>query len=135
MKQLKWSRPNWQLGLALFAILFGLMTLKEGGAVLFINGVERQAAGQYVPFVLWFNFIAGFAYIVAGAGLWANKSWSVWLAMWIAGANLLVFAAFCVYVFTGGAYEIRTMIAMPARTLIWMLIAGIAWVQLIRRAP
>ena len=44
------------------AVVFGLLTIKSGGSVLFIDGVDRQAAGNYVPFVLWFNFIAGFFY-------------------------------------------------------------------------
>ena len=43
--------------LAAVAVAFGLMTLKEGGAVLFVDGAGRQAAGSYVPFVLWFNFL------------------------------------------------------------------------------
>ena len=46
--------------LGLLAIGFGVMTLKSGGFALF-GGVEgKEFAGQYVPFVLWFNFIAGF---------------------------------------------------------------------------
>ena len=57
------------------AVVFGLLTIKSGGSVLFIDGVDRQAAGNYVPFVLWFNFLAGFFYIVAGVGLWLQKLW------------------------------------------------------------
>ena len=34
------------------AILFGLLTLKSGGMVLFVDGPDRVAAGNYVPFVL-----------------------------------------------------------------------------------
>jgi hypothetical protein len=45
------------------AIQFGLMTIKEGGAVLLGNEAAVAAAGNYVPFVLWFNFLSGFAYI------------------------------------------------------------------------
>ena len=41
-------------------------------------GAARQAAGHYVPFVLWFNFLAGFAYIVAGVGLWMRRRWAAW---------------------------------------------------------
>ena len=32
--------------LAAVAVAFGLMTLKEGGAVLFVDGAGRQAAGR-----------------------------------------------------------------------------------------
>ncbi len=56
--------------ISLVAIGFGLLTIKEGGTVLFGDEVASAAAGSYVPFVLWFNFLAGFSYAVAGAGLW-----------------------------------------------------------------
>ena len=56
--------------ISLIAVGFGLLTIKSGGAILFGNDAARDAAGNYVPFVLWFNFLAGFAYVIAGAGLW-----------------------------------------------------------------
>ena len=59
------------IGIWVFSILafvFGLLTLKSGGSVLFIDGDARQAAGHYVPFVLWFNFFAGFNYAEYIAG-------------------------------------------------------------------
>lgn len=113
--------------LAVIAIGFGLLTIKEGGTVLFGGDAARAAAGNYVPFVLWFNFLAGFAYVTAGAGLWRRCRWAVRLAVVIAVATGVVFAAFGVHVYTGGAYETRTVIAMSLRTLIWAAIAVTAW--------
>ena len=110
--------------LAAVAVAFGLMTLKEGGAVLFVDGAGRQAAGSYVPFVLWFNFLAGFAYVIAGVGLWLQRPWAARLAVAIALASLLVLAAFLLFVMGGGAHEKRTLVAMPLRALIW---SGIGW--------
>lgn len=55
----KHSVANWLIGG--FAIGFGLLTLKSGGSVIFIDGPARLAAGNYLPFVVWFNFLAGFA--------------------------------------------------------------------------
>jgi len=75
------QRSIWHWLISLLAIGFGLLTLREGGAVLFVDGAARQAAGHYVPFVLWFNFLAGFAYIVAGVGLWMRRRWAAWLAI------------------------------------------------------
>lgn len=112
---------------SIIAIGFGLLTLKEGGAVLFGDGAARTEAGNVVPFVLWFNFLAGFAYVIAGAGLWLRRRWALWLAVVIAGATATVFAAFGVHVFTGGAYEMRTVVAMSARTLVWVTISVTAW--------
>jgi hypothetical protein len=113
--------------ISLVAIGFGLLTVKEGGAILFGGDAARAAAGNYVPFVLWFNFLAGFAYVIAGAGLWLMQRWAVWLAVAIAAATAFTFAAFGVYVYFGGAFEPRTMIAMTLRTLVWVTIAAIAW--------
>ena len=119
--------------ISLVAIGFGLLTLKEGGTILFGDDVTRAAAGNYVPFVLWFNFLAGFAYVVAGAGLWLNQRWAVWLAVTIAVATFFAFAALGSHVGTGGAYELRTLVAMSLRTLVWVTIATIAWRGLARR--
>lgn len=120
-------------GISLLALAFGALTIKEGGSVLFVDGPARAAAGSYVPFVLWFNFIAGFAYVIAGLGLFLQQRWAVWLAAAIAIATLAVFVAFAVHVNAGGAYENRTLIAMTLRSVIWIAIAAIAAWRLRRR--
>lgn len=112
---------------ALIAILFGVMTLKAGGSVLFVDGPDRAAAGNYVPFVLWFNFVAGLFYIAAGIGIWRQQRWSLWLAATIALATLLVFAAFGIHIHQGGAYEMRTVYAMTLRSTLWVVIAITLW--------
>ena len=114
------------------AVLFGLLTIKAGGSVLFIDGQDRQAAGNYVPFVVWFNFLAGFLYIIAGAGLWLQKRWAVWLSVFITLATLIVFAAFGIVVINGEAYEVRTVAAMSLRTVVWALISMFAYRKVIR---
>jgi hypothetical protein len=120
--------------ISLVAVGFGLLTIKEGGTILFGDEAARRAAGNYVPFVLWFNFLAGFAYVVAGVGLWIQRRWAVWLAVVIAATTALTFAAFGAHVVSGGAYEPRTVVAMSLRTLTWVAIAAIAWRRLSRRA-
>jgi uncharacterized membrane protein (DUF2068 family) len=105
------------------AIMFGLLTLKAGGSVLFIDGTAREEAGNYVPFVLWFNFSAGFVYIMAGSGLWLQKHWAMWMSIFIAVATLAVFAMLGIYILNDGEYETRTIAAMSLRTTVWTLIA------------
>ena len=134
MTTLKQPR-GWQISLlSIVAVLFGLLTIKEGGAVLLGDEAAVAAAGNYVPFVLWFNFVAGFAYVIAGAGLWMQQRWAVWLAVAIAAATALTFAAFGAHMVSGGAYEQRTVIAMSLRTFTWVAIATIAWRRLLQRA-
>lgn len=120
----------WIRGAAVLAAVFGLMTIKEGGTVLFGDAAARAAAGAYVPFVLWFNFLAGFAYAIAAIGLWRRQRWAAWLAAGIATATALTFAVFGVHVLAGGAYEQRTALAMALRTTVWTVIAALAWRQL-----
>jgi len=43
------------------AVVFGLLTIKSGGSVLFVDATFRQEIGNYVPFVVGFNFFAGVA--------------------------------------------------------------------------
>lgn len=128
------QRNVWFRAVSAGAMVFGLMTLKEGGSVLFIDGAARAAAGAYVPWVLWFNFLAGLAYVVAGVGLWQQRRWAARLALAIAAATALVFVAFGVHVLAGGAYEQRTVLALALRTLLWAAIAGFAWRRLLRAA-
>jgi hypothetical protein len=110
---------------SIVAVAFGAATIRAGGSVLFGDGA--QAAGNVVGFVLWFNFLAGFAYVVAGAGLWMRRHWSAQLAFAIAAATVLVFGAFGIHVAAGGAFEARTAWAMTLRSVVWILIALLAF--------
>lgn len=124
---------SWIRGAALLAVGFGLLTIREGGAVLFGDEAARAAVGQYVPFVVGFNFVAGFGYVLAGIGLWMQQRWAAWLAVAIAVATAAVFVAFGVHAYTGGAYEWRTAVAMTLRTAVWVALALLAWRPLIQR--
>jgi hypothetical protein len=109
---------------AALAGLFGLATIVSGGRVLFGPDSARAAAGHYVPFVVWFNFLAGFAYVAAATGIALARRGSVWLSTGIAVATALVLLAFGGHVLAGGAFEPRTAGAMVLRTGAW---AAIAW--------
>jgi ACR3 family arsenite efflux pump ArsB len=124
MNQANAQKPKWPIVLGVFLMLFGLATIKEGGAVLFFEGAARQAAGNYVPFVLWFNFFAGFAYIGTAIGILKRRSYARWLALGIAGTTLAVFVALAIYISLGGRYETRTLAAMVLRSLIWIGATG-----------
>lgn len=112
---------------AVVAVVFGLVTVKEGGTVLFGPEEARRAVGAYVPFVLWFNFLAGFAYVAAGVGLWARRRWAALLSFLVAAGTVATYAAFGVHVALGGAFETRTVAAMALRTVLWLAISLIAW--------
>ncbi len=130
MTQHKSGRSIGVWSMSIVAVLFGLMTIKAGGSVLFGDPSAQAAAGNYVPFVLWFNFLAGFAYVIAGAGFWLQQRWAVWLAIAIATGTALTFAGLAVHVLGGGDYEQRTVIAMSLRTVVWTTLAAIGWRQI-----
>ena len=113
------------------AIAFGLLTVVSGGTTL-LGALEM---GAVVLFVLWFNTLAGLAYVVAGLGLWQGRRWAYPLSLAIFAATLLVFVAFGLHVAQGGAFEMRTVYAMTLRSAVWGAIALVARQLLTRQAP
>ena len=120
------SRPRWAVAAALVAVTFGIVTIIVGGKTLFGGVEDRATAGNIVPFVLWFNFLAGFAYIIAGLGLFLWKRWAAQLSAAIAVATIAVFIALGIHIFFGGLFEIRTVAAMTIRSAVWIVIAASA---------
>lgn len=115
----------------LFAVVFGILTIVSGGSTLFA-GLDM---GAVVPFVLWFNFLAGFAYVLAGVGLWREERWAPWLAMVIAAATIIVALSFVIHVARGLPFEPRTVGALTLRCGIWIWIAYLVRPHSNRKAP
>lgn len=113
--------------IAAVALAFGVATILSGGQVLFGPEPAREAAGRYIPFVVWFNFLAGFVYVAAAIGLATRQPWAAFLALVIAGATGLVFFYFGLFVLTGVPFESRTAGAMTLRIALWASIAWFAW--------
>jgi hypothetical protein len=125
MKQ-KYARPMRLTVAAIVAIVFGGLTILSGGMALFGKPEARAIFGDIVQFVLWFNFAAGFAYVIAGAGLFHQCKWAVWLSGLIALGTGCVFFALALHIFQGGVYEMRTVAAMTLRTAVWIGITIVA---------
>lgn len=95
---------------AALAIAFGVLTVMSGGSTL----AGLVALEAVVPFVLWFNFLAGFAYVAGGV-------------VAILAATLAVFALLGLRIAAGGSYAPRSLAAMTLRTGFWAAIAWTAW--------
>lgn len=117
---------RWRAIAAILAIVFGVATIWSGGSVVFDIGEARPDAGTYVTFVVWFNFVAGFFYVLAGIGIFFQRRWAVRLAAVVAVATLLVFVGLGVHILNGGSFEIRTIAAMIVRSVFWVTIALLA---------
>ena len=112
--------------LAALAIVFGALTVFSGGRALFGGAAAQAAVGNTVGFVLWFNFLAGFFYVLTGAGLWLAQRWAARAASLLALATALVAGAFGLHVLGGGAYEMRTVGALALRLVFWVAVAIVA---------
>ena len=117
------------------AIVFGALTVFSGGRALFGGPEAAAAVGNAVPFVLWFNFLAGFVYVMTGVGLWQRRPWSFWAAVLLVVATGVVAIALAVHVQGGAAYEPRTVGAMGIRLVFWLVVAVIAGGVIRRTAP
>lgn len=116
-------RPRWVTPAASIAVVFGALTVASGGLALFGSAGMRARFGDSVPFVLWFNFLSGFAYVLAGVGIFLRKRWGGQLSALIALATLAIFVAFGWYVASGNAFEMRTVGALMLRSGVWIAIA------------
>ena len=117
-----------RLVIATVAVLFGALTIKSGGDVLFWSEDARIAAGNYIPFVLWFNFVSGFFYIVAGIALYMRQPWVIYLAGAILLGIITVFSALGLSIYIADiAYETRTIAAMFLRTAVWTVITFLSY--------
>lgn len=105
-----------------FLIFFGLMTIISGGKALFTE-VGHETRGNIVPLVLWFNFIAGFFYILAGVATYNLRGCVKKLSVLLAFTNVAVFIYLLNHIFQGELYETRTLVAMSIRTSLWVFIS------------
>ncbi len=112
------------------AIFFGILTIKSGGSVLFIDGLDRVEAGNYVPIILWFNFFAGFFYIAGGVAVLLNIRVGQYIANSLLAITLIMFAYLGFHILTGGLYEPRTLIAMIIRISFWALASILLFKQI-----
>ena len=113
--------------LSAVGVVFGALTVFSGWQGLFGDAATRAALGHTVGFVLWFNFLAGFAYVAAGLGLWRGERWGLILATALALGTALVAAAFGLHVLGGGAFEMRTVGALALRFGFWAVVAAGGW--------
>jgi len=112
------------LGIA--AILFGALTVFSGGRALWGSAEVQAAMGQVVHWVLWFNFCAGFLYMLTGWGLWHTQgTWAIWCSVALAALTTFFALALVWHVVQGRGYEVRTAAAMAFRLGFWVWVAFI----------
>lgn len=119
--------PVWKKTLGIIAVLFAALTLFKSGQILFGPQSARDAVGDFVPFVVQFNFVAGFAYLLAGIGIFLGRRWALGMSALIALATLVTTVFFARHLLAGGAFEMQTVGALGIRSLFWIVVSLILW--------
>ena len=117
---------------SIIVTIFGIMTVISGSVVIFSNKVIQKFAGDYVEFVVWFNLLSGFVYILTGLGLWKGKKWSIPVSVLLTLSITIILIIFSFYVGQGGAYEVRTFYALTFRMVLWLAVSIISYKTFIK---
>ena len=101
--------------LLIFLFLFGLVTLFMSSAVLFDWVGIREKEGNFVPAVVWANWLCGFLYLICAYAVFKN-SLRAKIPL-ITALFILIAASLYLFIHTskGGLYETKTVGAMAFR--------------------
>lgn len=108
---------------AIALLLFALLTLFLSSSVIFDLFGIREKEGNYVPLVVWANFISSTLYLVAAYGLFKMKKWPVWLLVISVFILMAAFIGLKIHISEGGLYETKTINAMIFRIGLTILLA------------
>ena len=108
---------------AIALLLFALLTLFLSSSVIFNLFGIRGKEGNYVPLVVWANFISSILYLAAAYGLFKIKKWSVWLLVISVVILVAAFIGLKLHISEGGLYEVKTVNAMIFRIGLTALLA------------
>mgnify|MGYP006909075761 CR=1 FL=1 len=126
MKRKKFYR----YGIVSALIVFATSTLFMSSSVLFDWFGIREREGNYVAFIVWTNFIAGFLYLIAAYGLLFAKKWALWVL--VATLLLLVCALIILglYINYGGDFELKNVGAMIFRIIVTIIFSVLGYFNL-----
>lgn len=111
---------------------FALLTLFLSSSVIFDWFGIRAKEGNYVPLVVWANFISSGLYLIAAFGLLKLKKWTVKLLL--VSVFILIGALIGLYVHinAGGLYETKTIGALFFRTGLTLVFSFLAYLTTIK---
>jgi drug/metabolite transporter (DMT)-like permease len=113
--------------LALLLTAFALLTLFLSSSVIFDLFGIRSREGNFVPFVVWANFLCSLAYLAAAYGLFRQTRRPHRLLLAAAGLLALAFIGLLLHINAGGLYETKTVFALLFRTAVTLAFAGGAY--------
>jgi hypothetical protein len=104
---------------SILAIVIGLLSIREGGAVLL--GVTIPDF-PVLTWLVWYNVVMGFVSVAAGIGMWTRSDWSRTLALNVLVLHAVVFAGLIAMHQSGQIVANRSIFAMMFRTFTWIVI-------------
>ena len=121
-KEKKMAQRTWQRLAAILALLIGLLSIKEGGSVLL--GLSTPTYHVLRCFVLY-NTAMGFASVIAGIGVWMQRTWGSTLAVIILSFHGIVFLVVFTLFELGKTVAAMSVWAMLFRTTVWLVIVAL----------
>lgn len=104
--------------LLIFLLLFGGVTLFMSSSVLFDWFGIRAKEGNFVPLVVWANWVCGILYLIAAFGISRNQIWAKFPLMISLIILILAYIGLFIHINNGGLYETKTIGTMAFRTVI-----------------
>ena len=109
----------------IFLTIFAAMTLFMSSSVLFDWFGIRAKEENYVPGIVWANFVCGILYLIAAYGILKNETWAKFPLMISMIILVLAYIGLFIHMNNDGLYETKTIGAMAFRigvTAIFLLI-------------
>ena len=116
--------------IAIVLIAFALLTLFMSSSVIFDWFGIRAKEGDYVPFIVWINFTAGFLYLIAAFGFINFQKWTLWILSATAALLFIALMGLLLHIDKGGAFELKTVGAMGFRIILTIVFAVLAYYKL-----
>ncbi|MBF8456756.1 hypothetical protein IV494_06125 [Kaistella sp. G5-32] len=107
--------------LLIILILFGAVTLFMSSSVLFDWFGIRAKEGNFVPLVVWANWLCGILYLITAYAILKNQSWAK-LPLIISLVILVIaYIGLFIHINNGELYETKTIGAMAFRMIVTAL--------------
>lgn len=102
-------------------LIFGAVTVFMSSAVLFDFFGIRAREGNFVPYIVWTNWLCGFLYLATAYGIYREKKWTLYclvtaLVLLVTATTVLI-----IHIKNGGLYEMKTLGAIAFRTALTAL--------------
>ena len=113
--------------LAAFLLIVGIVSMFMTFSVIFDLFGARKQEGNYIPVVVYGNFVCSFLYLIASWYIFKENDLSTIYLILAVLLLFIIYAYMLYHIQSGKPYEMRTVFAMLARTSLTIVYAAVAW--------